>query len=77
MMVSPRTAHPISIKYNSIPIVVSRLEPIEIGTIFKNAQNPFAFFPSIGMFSVEFALGYCNKMNYKSGAPHNQKTFKK
>ena len=52
-------------KYALIPLVVSRLEPAEVGNIFKHADNPLSFFPSIGLFSVEFALGYCNNMHYK------------
>jgi hypothetical protein len=64
-IVSPRTAHPIVQKYISIPLNVARLEPQEVGALFKNSQNPFSFFPTIGMFSVEFALGYCNNMHCK------------
>ena len=65
MVVSPRTAHPIVQKYIAVPLAVSRLDPQEVGTIFKHAQHPFSFFPSMGLFSVEFALGYCNNMHYK------------
>ena len=67
-MISPRTAYPISVKYSMIPHTVAKLEPSEVGHIFKNAGNPFSFFPSIGLFSVEFALGYCNNMHYKNNA---------
>jgi len=68
-MVSPRTAHPISVKYAAIPLVVSRMEPSEVGNIFRHAaNNPYSFFPSYGLFSVEFALGYCNNMHYKRDA---------
>ena len=63
-MVSPKTAIPISQKYSSILSTVSRLEPSVVGNIFKHANNPLSFFPSIGLFSVEFALAYCNNMNY-------------
>lgn len=63
-MVSPHTAYPISKKYSSIVSTVSNLEPSTVGNIFKHANNPFSFFPAIGLFSVEFALGYCNNMNY-------------
>jgi hypothetical protein len=63
-MVSPKTAFPISQKYSSILSTVSKLEPSVVGNIFKHANNPLSFFPSIGLFSVEFALAYCNNMNY-------------
>lgn len=65
VLVSPKTAHPIVQKYVTVPLVVSRLDPQEVGSIFKHTQNPFSFFPAIGLFSVEFALGYCNNMHYK------------
>lgn len=73
MNVSPRTANPIANKFSMIPMVVASLEPTEVGNIFKHAENPFSFFPAIGLFSVEFALGYCNNMHYKrieSAASH-------
>ena len=65
MLVSPRTAQPIALKYAAVPLAVARLEPSDVGTIFKHTQSPFSFFPSIGLFGVEFALGYCNNMHYK------------
>ena len=61
-MVSPRTAYPLSKKYNVIPVAVSKLDPIDVGK--HAASNPLAFFPSTGLFSIEFALGYCNNMHY-------------
>jgi hypothetical protein len=64
-LVSPRTALPLAKKYASLPGAVAKLEPSEVGTIFRHAKDPFSFFPSIGMFSVEFALGYCNNMTSK------------
>lgn len=68
MLVSPRTAQPIAVKYAVVPLAVAKLEPSEIGTIFKHTKSPFSFFPSIGLFAVEFALGYCNNMHYKPAA---------
>jgi hypothetical protein len=61
-MVSPRTAYPLAKKYALIPITVSHLDPIEVGK--HAASNPLSFFPSTGLFSIEFALGYCNNMHY-------------
>ena len=61
--VSPRTAYPISKKYSLIPLTVSKLDPVDVGK--HAASNPLTFFPSTGLFSIEFALGYCNNMHYK------------
>ena len=64
MIISPRTSHLISDKYRALPLAVSKLEPIEVGHIFKNAQNPFTFFPALGIFSAEFSLCYCHNMHF-------------
>ena len=64
-MVSPKTSHTIVQKYIAIPASVAKLEPSSVGTIFKHSSNPHSFFPSIGLFSTEFALGYCNNMHFK------------
>ena len=65
MLVSPRTAKPLADKYAALPKVVARLEPSDVGHIFKHASNPFVYFPALGLFSAEFALGYCHNMHYK------------
>jgi hypothetical protein len=35
--------------------------------IFKHAGHPEAYFPLFGLFSAEFALGYCHNLNAKRG----------
>jgi hypothetical protein len=64
-MVSPKSGFPILTKYSSIPSHVGKLDPSSIGNIFKNSGEPHYFFPSIGLFSAEFSLGYCNNMHFK------------
>lgn len=64
-VVSPRTAAPLAAKYAALPAIVARMEPADIGYVFKHVQHPHAFMPSMGLFAVEFALGYCHNMHYK------------
>jgi len=64
-MISPRTGKLIAAKYAALPTLVSKIEPSEIGIIFKHSSDPFAFFPTVGLFATEFALGYCHNMNAK------------
>ena len=64
-MISPRTGKLIAAKYSALPSLVSKIEPAEIGSIFKHSGDPFAFFPTVGLFSTEFALGYCHNLNAK------------
>lgn len=66
-MISPRTGKLIAAKYAALPTLVSKIEPSEIGSIFKHSADPFAFFPTVGLFSTEFALGYCHNLNVKRG----------
>lgn len=76
-MVSPRTSQSIVQKYIAIPICVSKLEPSSVGIIFKHSSNPHSFFPAIGLFSTEFALGYCNNMHFKrTEIGHSKGSFK-
>jgi hypothetical protein len=63
MIISPRTSALVAEKYSCLPSLIAKLEPTEVGHIFKNVNNPHAFFPSIGLFSVEFSLGYCFNMH--------------
>jgi hypothetical protein len=65
LVVSPRTAKSIADKYAALPKVVARLEPSEVGQIFKHAASPCTYFPTLGLFCAEFALGYCHNMHYK------------
>lgn len=64
-LVSPRSAAPMAAKYAALPAIVARMEPSDIGYVFKNAQQPHAFLPSMGLFAVEFALGYCHNLHYR------------
>jgi len=64
-MVSPKSGFPILTKYSVIPSHVGKLDPSSIGNIFKNSGEPQFFFPTIGLFSAEFSLGYCNNMHFK------------
>lgn len=63
--ISPRTGSAIYRKYTILPKVIAKLEPADVGCVFKNSSDPFSFFPFLGLFSVEFALGYCNNMHSK------------
>ena len=72
-MISPHTSSLINEKYHILPHIISKLEPSEVGHIFKNAQNPHAFFPNLGIFSAEFSLGYCYNMHYSKRS--NEKDF--
>jgi hypothetical protein len=64
-VVSPRAAAPMADKYAALPAIVARMEPSDIGYVFKHAQQPHAFLPSMGLFAVEFALGYCHNLHYR------------
>jgi hypothetical protein len=64
-MISPRTGKLIAAKYAALPNVVSKIEPSEVGSMFKHSSDPVAFFPLVGLFSTEFALGYCHNLNSK------------
>lgn len=63
--ISPRTGAALYKKYTILPKVVAKLEPAEVGCVFKHSTDPNSFFPLLGLFSVEFALGYCNNMHSK------------
>ena len=77
-MVSPKTAKPIILKYSSLPRIVNNLEPNSVSVIFKNSNNHLSFFPSLGLFSIEFALAYCvnlhakNKKNFEDEMENNK-----
>ena len=64
MISSPRTSKLISEKYSYLPGVVAKLGPSEVGQIFKSSKSPYSFFPSLGLFSIEFSLGYCHNMHF-------------
>jgi hypothetical protein len=50
-------------KYRNICSIVSQLDSSTVAGIFKHANTPYVFFPSLGLFSVEFFLGYCNNLH--------------
>jgi len=64
-VVSPRTALPIALKYSIIPKVVEKLDQSEVGSIFKHCSSSQTFYPRIGLFANEFALGYCFNLRAK------------
>jgi hypothetical protein len=64
---SPETAKCVYEKYKALPHIVKSLDPSEVGLILKSRQNNlFSFYPSLGLFSTDFALGYCNNLHSKS-----------
>lgn len=72
-MISPSTSKLIYEKYNSLPEIVLKLDPSNVAQIFKCTKNPFAFFPTVGLFSIEFSLGYCNSMHCSKKNLDNKK----
>lgn len=65
-MISPSTAKCIYQKYNVLPDIVKSLEPSEVSLILKSQRNLYAFYPRLGLFSTDFAVGYCNNLHSKS-----------
>lgn len=63
MLPSPRTSTFLAQKYFCLPRIINKLDPATVGNIFKNCKNPHAFFPALGIFSLEFSLGYCHNMH--------------
>lgn len=52
-------------KYTNLPRHIDRLEPTSVAHIFKEYKGPMTFYPHIGIFFHEFALGYCYNLHSK------------
>lgn len=67
MLISPNTRKLTFERYKLIPKVVGSIDPKQMGSILSKFKSTCTFFPSVGMFSTEIALGYCYLMNNKQG----------
>jgi hypothetical protein len=52
-------------KYRFIPRVVANLDSNQLSHMFRTSADPLTFFPTIGLFAHEFALGYCFNQSLK------------
>lgn len=50
-------------KYKRLPQYVDTLEPTSIAQIFKSYKKTELFFPTLGLFFSDFALGYCYNLH--------------
>ena len=52
-------------KYRFIPRVVANLDSNQLSHMFRSSADPLTFFPAIGLFAHEFAIGYCVNQSLK------------
>jgi len=50
-------------KWDAISETVRNLDAPSVGKILKKSKHEFIFFPSLGIFSNEFCVVYCNNLN--------------
>ena len=52
-------------KYRFIPRVVANLDSTQLSHMLRSSADPLTFFPAIGLFAHEFAIGYCVNQSLK------------